>query len=97
MNEMDLYKLCCTDDNEYGTCMVDELGWVDDNEFYVWVPYLYLDEFVKILRRVYGYGLFDDGDFNACIQSDGICINLCSLLGDYEDLEEVFPKDKYPH
>ena len=97
MKELELYKLCCTDDNEYESCMVDELGWVNEKEFYVWVPYLYLKEFIESLRKMFGYGIFDDGSFNANMQSDSVCIDLCETLGDCVDIESVFPREKYQH
>lgn len=94
---LDLYKICCTDDNDYETCMVDELGWINDKEFCVWVPYLYLKEFIDALREMFGYGLFDDGGFNANMQSDSVCVDLCYALSNYIDLEIIFPKEKYKH
>lgn len=95
--ELELYKLCYTDDNEYGICIVDELGWISDNEFCVWVSYLYLKEFMNKLKELFGYGIFDDGGFDANIQADCVCIDLCEAIGNFIDIEEVFPKDKYEH
>lgn len=95
--ELELYKLCYTDDNEYGICIVDELGWISDNEFCVWVSYLYLKEFMNKLKELFGYGIFDDGGFDANIQTDCVCIDLCEAIGNFIDIEEVFPKDKYEH
>ena len=70
--ELELYKLCYTDDNEYGICIVDELGWISDNEFCVWVSYLYLKEFMNKLKELFGYGIFDDGGFDA--NTSGLCL-----------------------
>lgn len=95
--ELELYKLCYTDDNEYGICIVDELGWISDNEFCVWISYLYLKEFMNKLKELFGYGIFDDGGFDANIQADCVCIDLCEAIGNFIDIEEVFPKDKYEH
>lgn len=95
--ELKLYKLCCTNDNEYENYMVDEMGWINDSEFCVWVSYLYFDEFIKSLREIFGYGIFDDGGFNANIQESGVCIDLCEAIGCYIDIETVFPKAKYSH
>jgi hypothetical protein len=95
--ELELYKLCYTDDNEYGICIVDELGWISDNKFCVWVSYLYLKEFMNKLKELFGYGIFDDGGFDANIQADCVCIDLCEAIGNFIDIEEVFPKDKYEH
>lgn len=94
---LDLYKLCCTNDNDYESDMVDELGWINDKEFCVWVPYLYLEEFMDTLTKIFGYGIFDDGGFDANMQSDCVCIDLCKALDAYMDLEAVFPKDEYKH
>lgn len=76
---------------------VDEFGWVSDTEFYIWVSYFSLSDFMEKMKNVFGYGMFDDGGFNANIQSDGVCIDLCKMVGDYLDIEEVFSKDKYQH
>lgn len=95
--EVELYKLCCTDENEYSNYLVDELGWISDTEFCVWVSYLYLNEFVEYLTKIFGYGIFDDGGFNANMQTNGVCIDLCEAVGCCIDVETVFPKDKYKH
>lgn len=94
---LDLYKLCCTNDNDYESDMVDELGWINDKEFCVWVPYLYLEEFMDALTKIFGYRIFDDGGFDANMQADGVCIDLCKALDAYIDLEAVFPRDRYTH
>ena len=31
------------------------------------------------------------------IQADCVCIDLCEAIGNFIDIEEVFPKDKYEH
>ncbi len=95
--DLDLYILCCTEDNEYNTCLVDELGWVNDNEFYVWVSYLWVTEFMAQMRKIFGYGLFDEGGFIAHMREDGICFDLKAAVDDYVDLESLFPKEKYEH
>ena len=46
---------------------------------------------------MFGLGLFDDGGIEANMQTDCICIDLCILLGNYLDIETVFPKDQYQH
>lgn len=33
--ELELYKLCCTNDNESGKHLVEELGWISNTEFCV--------------------------------------------------------------
>lgn len=74
--ELELYKLCCTNDNAYEDDLVDELGWINDEEFCVWVSYLYLKEFMDALRKLFGYGVFDDGGFSANMQADCMCIDI---------------------
>ena len=52
------------------------------------------------LKRIFGNYIFDDGGFDANMQQDGVCIDLCEALGNYlgiDDIEEVFPKEKYQH
>lgn len=95
--ELELYKLCCTDDNECGSTIVDELGWINENQFCVWVPYLYLKEFTERLKKIFGNGIFDDGGFDANMQENGACIDLCEAVGYSIDIETVFSKEKYQH
>lgn len=94
---LELYKLCCTDDNEYSDCFVDELGWISDTEFCVWVSYLYLKEFMEKLTKIFGNGIFDDGGFDANMQESCVCIDLCEAVGSCIDIEIVFPKYEYQH
>lgn len=95
--ELELYKLCRTDENEYSNMLVNELGWISDTEFCVWVPYLYLGEFIEGLTKIFGNGIFDDGGFDAKMQCNCVCIDLCEAVGWCIDLEAVFPKEKYEH
>ena len=95
-DELRLYKLL-TETDEDNFSYVQEMGWVTDKEFCVWVSYLWIDDFVKELKNIFGYGVFDEGGFDARMQYDCICIDMCVAVGDYLDLEEVFPKDKYQH
>lgn len=98
MNEnLELYKLCRTDDNEYNSVLVEELGWVNDEEFCVWVPYLYLREFMEQLKKIFGSSIFDDGGFNANMQEEGACIDLSDAVGCFANIEDVFSKEKYQH
>lgn len=92
-----LYKLCCTEDNIYGECLVDELGWINDTQFCIWISYHYLDEFMKDIKNIFGIGLFDDGGFYANMRETSVCIDLCEVVGNYLDLEKVFPREKYKH
>ncbi len=94
---LELYKLCCTEDNACDAHMADEIGWINNTSFCVWVSYLWIKEFLEELEEIFGYGIFDDGGFTANIQSDYVCIDLCEAIGSYLDLEEVFPKEKYQH
>ena len=58
----------------------------------------YVDEFVKRLKDIFGYSLFDEGGIEARIGCDYVCIDLQYFVGEYGvDLEEVFPKSKYRH
>lgn len=89
--ELELYKLCCTGD------LVEEMGWISDTEFCVWVSYFCIQDFINGLQRIFGYGIFDDGGFDANMQVDGVCIDLCDAVGHCVDIKTVFPKDKYKH
>ena len=96
--EFELYKLLIIPDEEDTDIQyVDEMGWVNDEEFLVWVSYLYLKEFMERMKKIFGSGLFDDGGFDANIQEDGICFDLREAVGYAVDVESIFPKDKYRH
>lgn len=98
MREMELYKLLVTEDNVHETALADELGWISDNEFLVWISYLWIREFMESLKKLFGEGLFDEGSFNGNFQSDGVCLDLEEILGDYDiDLKLIFPPKKYKH
>ncbi len=94
--ELELYKLIMSTDDSEDSC-VSEMGWVSDTEFLVWVDWLWFKEFMDKITEIFGYGIFDDENFNANIQADTICIDLTDVLDGYVDIEEVFPKDKYKH
>lgn len=76
---------------------VEEFGWASDYNLYVWVYYIYLDDFVKELTEIVGNGLFDDGGIKAVMQDNCLCIDVDELLGSYINVEEIFPKDKFQH
>lgn len=94
--ELELYKLIMSPE-ESEDSYVSEMGWVNDAEFFVWVSLLWIKEFVERIVDIFGYGIFDDGNFNASMQYDSVCIDLADVLDGYVDIEEVFPKDKYRH
>lgn len=97
-DDLRLYKLITNpDDEDEDVSYVSEFGWVDDEQFIVWVDYLWIKEFIDGLKEIFGYGIFDDGGFNANVQSDGLAFDLCEAIGGYLDVEDVFPKEKYQH
>jgi hypothetical protein len=89
--ERKLYTFLTNEDASH----IEEFGWVGDTKFYVWVPHLWLFEFVEGLKEIFGYDLFDDGGIKVNMQIDCTCIDLCELLGGYLNIEEVFPKSQY--
>lgn len=95
--ELELYKLI-TEKDELGISYVDELGWINDTQFCVWVSNYFFKDFIDGMTEIFGYGLYDDGSFDGNIQADCVCIDLCEVLGNYDiDLESIFPKNKYWH
>lgn len=91
--ELELYKLITEPDIQY----VDEFDWIDD-EFVIWVSKWWWNEFITRLTQIFGYSIFDEGGFNAKIQTDCICFVLSDITDEYGiDLEEIFPKYKYKH
>lgn len=96
---LELYKLIMTPEkDDLDISYVDEFGWVNDKEFYVWVNALWFSDFLKRLSDIFGYSLFDEGGIEAAIFSDCVCIDLNKCVSGYGvDLENVFPKDEYKH
>ena len=89
--ELEIFKLVESD-------LVTERGWVSETEFYVWVSYLDIQDFMNGLRKICGYEMFDEGGFDANMQSDGVCIDLTDALSSYGlDFESIFDKEKYQH
>ena len=88
--ELELYKLIMM---PCETTFISELGWVSDTEFYIWFK-----EFMDGVIKIFGYGIFDDANFNANIQSDSVRIDVTKVFSGYGiDFERVFPKEKYKH
>ena len=96
--ELELYKLIMTpDENDLDFSFVEEIGWVNEKIFCVWISYCWIKEFIDGLKNIFGNNLFDDGGFNANLQDTCICIDLCEAVGYSVDLEKIFPKEKYKH
>lgn len=96
--ELELYKLIIRpDESDPDFGYVQELGWANSKEFLVWVNYCSIEEFMKRLKDIFGYGIFYDGGFNANMRPDCVCIDLCEVLESYINIEDIFPKDKYKH
>lgn len=96
----ELYQLCATKKNPTGYCLVDELGWINETDFCIWVNYLWLWEFLGFFKEIFGNGVYDDGGFSVQMQEDHLCVNLSEALDGYlskEDLEHIFPRNKYMH
>lgn len=92
--ELELFKLVEGKGNDY----VYERGWVSDTEFYIWVYYFNLEDFINEATEIFGNGMFEDGGFFGHMRADSVCIDLCEMLEEYDiDFEAVFPKDEYPH
>lgn len=96
MKEFELYKLLVTEDNEHETALAEEIRWISDDELLIWVSYLWIREFMESMKKMFGYGMFDDGGFDGNFQSDGVCIDLEKMIGGYDiDLKATFPPNKY--
>lgn len=79
--------------------LVSEYGWVNNDEFLIWVNYYNIEYFLTEIADIFGFGLFDDESFKGTFAYDSICINLEEMLGGYLDceLEEIFSKEEYKH
>ena len=96
--ELELYKLIMTpNENDLDFSFAEEIGWINEKVFCVWVSYYWIKEFIDGLKNIFGNGLFDDGGFNANLQDTCICIDLCEAIGHIVDIEKIFPKEKYKH
>lgn len=90
--EKNLYNLITKSDG------IEEFGWINKEEFCVWIYYEYLKDFMENIANMFGFGIFDDGGFQVNMQSTGVCINLEDITGmDDIDLKELFPIEKFRH
>ena len=83
--EVEFYKLVKESE------LVSEYGWINKEEFCVWVDYINLHDFMEEVKKVFGYGMFDEGGFDANMQGDCLCIDVCEMLDGYLSVEDVFP------
>lgn len=90
-HELELYKLI------KNSGLISEFGWITNKSCCAWIDYSDLDDFMGKAIEIFGYGMFDERGFNANMQADGVCIDLCEMLGDYLDIEVVFPREEYQH
>ncbi len=91
MRELELYKLISESD------YVDEMGWISEKEFCIWVSFVWIDDLIEEMRKIFGNSLLDEGGIDVRMLDGYFCIDLCDLLGNYLQIEDVFPKDKYQH
>lgn len=82
--ELELYKLI------KNSGLISEFGWITNKSCCAWIDYRDLDDFMGKAIEIFGYGI-------ANMQADGVCIDLCEMLGDYLDIEVVFPREEYQH
>lgn len=96
MNGLKLYKVLATDDNKYETALSDEIRWINNEKLLVWIPYMWIDEFINEIKEMFGITIFDEGGFNGNFQEDCICIDLEETIGYCDiDLKSIFPFEKY--
>lgn len=98
MEELELYKLLMTEDNEHETALAQEIRWAhtpEGDKLLVWINIIWIKEFIESLVKIFGNGIFDDGSFDGNFQEDCVCIDLEYAVGNCVDLEKIFPKDKY--
>lgn len=94
--ELRIYKLIATDEN-YGMNLPSEFGWVSERTFIVWVPYAYIQLFSEALINIFSYDYYmENGGVNTKMQERGMAIDLTSIIF-RDELEDVFPRDKYTY
>ena len=86
-----LFNLVTNDD------LVEEFGWINDNEFCVWIYHRDIQEFMERIVELFGNSICDEGGIMVHMFKDMFCINLCDLLYSYLDIEEIFSKEEYQH
>jgi len=86
--ELELYKLV----NGHFEC-----GWINDDDFLIWVEHYNLSDFCKSLSEIFGDYIFEEGGIEASLLKDDVCFHLTSLEGDDIDFKRVFPKDEFKH
>lgn len=75
-----------------------ELGWINDEQFCVWVPWVEVYNFLKDMRETFSFTIFDDGGTDANIQDGFICFDITDFLCWYGYLvEDTYPKKDYQH
>ena len=98
MRELELYKLLVIpNEKDKDFSYIMEMGWVNSDEFCVWVAFDKLKSFVEELKTIFGAGLFDEGGFTGNIQEDCICFDLCAAVGDLVNISKIFSKEEYKH
>lgn len=96
--DLELFKLLTIphEDNE-DIQYVYEMGWVSNTEFFVWVSYVWLSDFIKGMEKIFGSNVFSEG-LEARMLSNCICFDLCEIAEWYGfNLEEIFPCSIYKH
>ena len=88
--ELELYKLVT---NQQAEC-----GWISDTEFYIWLSYYEMADFMEKFSKIFGNCAFDDGGIEAHLVKDYICLDLTNALSGYDiDFEIVFPRENFKH
>jgi hypothetical protein len=91
MKELKLYKLI----TESG--YLESFRW-QETEFYVFVDYIWFDDFIKELIEIFDTDMFSDGGVQATLFDTYLCIDLCDLVENYGvNLEEIFPRSEYEY
>lgn len=88
--ELELYKLVTKD--------VSEFGWVNDEEFLLWLYHHELSDFIKNIIEIFDGCGFDEYGVEVHLREKYIVINLNNMLCNEDiELERIFPKDEYRH
>lgn len=81
------------------TIHISEYGWVDDNQFYIWVDYEDVSDITRRLSDIFGNNMFEENCTMAILRDGFLVIDLVEALDWCDEIciEDVFDREKYKY